>query len=87
MQVRELAFKHCETLVDSLLGSCGAPSLLSYPSLASSLTLTLALASTLAPTLTPTLSLSLALALSRRALALLADEAASRRAGPPALAE
>lgn len=27
MQVRELAFKHCETLVDSLLGSCGAPSL------------------------------------------------------------
>ena len=73
MQVRELAFKHCETLVDSLLGSCGAPSLLSYPSLAS--------------TLTPTLSLALALALSRRALALLADEAASRRDGPPALAE
>ena len=31
-QVRELAFKHCETLVETLLGSSGAPSLLSYPS-------------------------------------------------------
>ena len=62
-QVRELAFKHCETLVATLLGSSGTPSLLSYPSLALSLALTLALALTLTLALALTLGLSLTLTL------------------------
>ena len=89
VQVRELAFKHCETLVETLLGSSGAPSLLSYPSLAVSLTLALTLAHAHALTLALTLALALTptLTLTRRALALLADDVPPRRGGPPALAE